>query len=250
MNRILFRGAELDAAGRLCVEDRRAAHLLDVLKARPGQVVRLGLVNGPRGRGTVEAIAGRRVTLRWEPDGEPPSVPPVDLLLALPRPKVLRRLWAPLAALGVGRIVLVNAARVERQYFDTHWLQPAAYEPLLLEGLEQAGDTRLPEVAVRRRFRPFVEDELESLWPATLRVSAEPGAPGSMTALRRKPGERMLVAVGPEGGWTEFELRLLDARGFRRVGLGERTLRSDTACIALLALAHEVARRDGTGEVP
>ena len=50
----------------------------------------------------------------------------------------------------------------------------------------------------------------------------------------------MLLAIGPEGGWNAFELGLLAAHGFQPAGMGPRTLRTDTACIALLAIAHSV----------
>jgi RsmE family RNA methyltransferase len=52
-------------------------------------------------------------------------------------------------------------------------------------------------------------------------------------------GQRVLLAVGPERGWNDFELSLLEAHGFLRVGMGARTLRVDTACIALLAVVHD-----------
>jgi RsmE family RNA methyltransferase len=48
----------------------------------------------------------------------------------------------------------------------------------------------------------------------------------------------LLLAIGPEGGWNEFERSLLREHGFAVAGMGSRTLRSDTACVALLALAH------------
>jgi RsmE family RNA methyltransferase len=51
--------------------------------------------------------------------------------------------------------------------------------------------------------------------------------------------ERVLLAIGPEGGWNGFEINLLEAHGFHAVGMGPRSLRSDTACIALLALVHD-----------
>jgi RsmE family RNA methyltransferase len=160
----------------------------------------------------------------------------VDLLLALPRPKVMRRLWPQLAALGVGRIVLTNAARVERNYFDTHVLDPAFYRPLLIEGLQQAQDTHLPRVSIHRRFRPLVEDELDSLCPPGARLVAHPSGDAPPVAGAWPRGAaRVLLAVGPEGGWDDFELRLLGDRGFRPVSLGARTLRTDTACVALLA---------------
>jgi RsmE family RNA methyltransferase len=153
-------------------------------------------------------------------------------------------LWAQLSALGVGRILLTNADRVERHYFDTHVLAPDAFRPLLIEGLQQARDTRVPEVSVHRRFRVLVEDELDRLCPDTLRLVAEPGAAVSPSeAVRAHPGRRVLLAIGPEGGWNAFELDLLAKRGFMPVSLGSRTLRSDTACVALLAVVRDAARR-------
>ena len=171
-----------------------------------------------------------------------------DLLLAAPRPKALKRLWPQLAALGLGRVVILNASRVEKCYFSSQWLDPAAYRPLLVEGLTQAGLTRLPEVLVRPRFKPFVEDELDSLFPGSRRLLAHPGPCAGLAD--GGVGARPLLAVGPEGGWTEYELRLLQARGFTRCSLGARTLRTDTACVALLAvLAHRTeAWNEGEGQ--
>ena len=94
-------------------------------------------------------------------------------------------MWAQLAALGVGRIILTNAERVERNYFDTHVLAPDVYRPLLVEGLQQARDTRLPAVSIHRQFKVLVEDQLDSLFDDGLRVVAEPAAPASVGALVR-----------------------------------------------------------------
>jgi RsmE family RNA methyltransferase len=162
----------------------------------------------------------------------------VNLLLALPRPKVMRRLWAQIAALGVGQIILTNAERVERNYFDTHVLTPDCYRPLLVEGLQQARDTRLPNVSVHRQFKVLVEDELDGVFGGGLRLVADPAASRPASAVEREPDERILLAIGPEGGWNDFETDLLEAHGFEAIGMGPRTLRTDTACIALLALVH------------
>ena len=126
-----------------------------------GQTIRIGIVDGPLGTGTVTGIAGGAVDLQCVFDDTVPPRPRVDLLLALPRPKVMRRLWAQLAAIGVGRIILTNAGRVERHYFDTHVLTQDTYRPLLIEGLQQARDTRLPEVSIHRQFRILIEDDLD-----------------------------------------------------------------------------------------
>ena len=151
----------------------------------------------------------------------------------------MRRLWAQLAGLGVGRIILTNTERVERHYFDTHILSAATYRPLLIEGLQQARDTRLPLVSVHRQFKILIEDHLDTLFAAGTRVVADPSASTSIdAAVRERQGSRLLVAIGPEGGWNDFERALLEAHGFEAVGMGTRTLRSDTACVALLTLAH------------
>jgi RsmE family RNA methyltransferase len=213
----------------------QARHARDVLRVVPGQELRVGMLDGPRGVARVLHV-GDSVALECTFEPEPPPIPDVDLLLALPRPKVMRRLWAQLAALGLGRIILTNAARVERNYFDTHVLDPACYRPLLVEGLQQAQDTRLPRVTIHRRFRPLVEDELDALSSASLRLAAHPAPDAAAIAGVWTPGAtRVLLAVGPEGGWDDFEVRLLGDRGFTLVSLGPRTLRADTACVALLA---------------
>lgn len=240
MNLVLMEPAEVDASGMARLADARARHIREVLKAEPGRTIRVGTVNGPKGLATVEAGTGDEIVLRCAFDASAPPRPRVDLLLALPRPKVMRRLWAQLAAVGVGRIILTNAWKVERVYFDTHVLEPETYRPLLIEGLQQAQDTRLPEVSVHRQLKVLVEDDLDRLFPAGVRLIADAASPrrlGELIFPRKE--SRVLLAVGPEGGWTEFEKKMLARHGFEPVGMGSRTLRSDTACLALLALVHE-----------
>ena len=181
-----------------------------------------------------------RVTLRCAFEADTPPRPHVDVLLALPRPKVMRRLWAQLAALGVGQIILTNAERVERHYFDTH---------ILDEGL-------LPSAAHRRvcnrrairgcrwsRFTGSSKSSSRIVWTiCSPTASVSSPTRGAHDRSRRRwlitSNGRVLLAIGPEGGWNDFELALLAAHGFQIVGLGPRTLRVDTACTALLAITH------------
>lgn len=250
MNLLLLEPHEVDPSGAVHLSDRRARHLAEVMKAAVGQHVRIGVVDGPTGTGEIVSLTTNAATLRCSLQVTP-SRPAVDLLLALPRPKVLRRLWPQLSALGVGRIIVTNAERVERNYFDTHLLRPDAYRPLLVDGLEQARDTRVPAVSVHRRFRVLVEDELADLSDAELRIVADPRAtPGIAATIQEAAPARVLLAVGPEGGWNGFEIDLMRAHGFRPVGLGARTLRADTACIALLALVHDALDWDRSRREP
>jgi 16S rRNA (uracil1498-N3)-methyltransferase len=245
VNLIILEPGEVSDSGVVILSGARAEHLLRVLKVAPRHEVRIGVLDGPRGVGAVQLVDRESVTLHCAFDVSIPPRPRVDLLLALPRPKVMRRLWAQLAAVGVDRIILTNAERVERNYFDTHVLTPECYRPLLIEGLQQARDTRLPAVSIHRQFKVLVEDDLDALCPGGLRLAADPAATKPVSeAVRGSSKERVLLAIGPEGGWNAFELNLLEAHGFKPVGMGPRTLRTDTACIALLSLVN-VTKRDG-----
>jgi RsmE family RNA methyltransferase len=241
VNLILLEQHEVGDDALVRLTGIRAQHVREVLRVKPNQHIQIGIVDGPRGTGTVLGLDGSEVTLNCEFESMLPARPAVDVMIALPRPKVMKRLWAQLAAIGVGRILLVNAARVERQYFDTHVLTPECYRPLLIEGLQQARDTRLPDVSIHRRLKVLVEDDLAGSTGEATRLIADPGARASVASALRAAGsaERCLVAVGPEGGWTDFERTLLGSHGFVAVSMRPRALRSDTACVALLTLVHE-----------
>jgi RsmE family RNA methyltransferase len=172
MNLILLERSEVRDDGSAVLASTRAAHLRKVLNVSAGSTVRIGVVDGPMGIGSVTAMDDDGVTLQCELDAQTPERPRVDVLLALPRPKVLRRLWAQLAALGVGQVILTNAEKVERDYFDSHVTDPEGYRPLLIEGLQQARDTRLPVVSIHKRFKVLVEDDLDALFPFGRRVVA------------------------------------------------------------------------------
>jgi RsmE family RNA methyltransferase len=245
MNLIILEPGEISGLGDVSLAGVRADHLLNVLKVTPGDNVRVGVLDGPRGIGRVQAIVGRTVELRCAFETMVSPAPRVDLLLALPRPKVMRRLWAQIAALGVGQIILTNAERVDRNYFDTHVLTRECYQPLLTEGLQQARDTRRPTVSIHRQFKLLIQNELDGLFPSGLRLAADPAAEKSVSAVvGNNVEERVLLAIGPEAGWSHAERALLAAHGFESAGLGPRTLRTDTACVALLALVHAAMKSD------
>ena len=250
MNWILFHPSELDATGHAILSGERATHIRKILRAESGKTLRIGLMNGPLGTGTVETVDAETVGLSCEFESAPPPRPRVDLLLAMPRPKVLKRLWSQFAALGVGRILLMNAEKVERYYFDTHVITPEFYTARLIEGLQQAGDTWLPEVTVVKHGRSFLEKDFDSVFPSTgIRLLADPSGEKNMfqclgphQATVGKDPQRILLGVGPEGGWTPAEVALFEAQGFDLFGLGSRILRTDTACITLLGLLNEISR--------
>jgi RsmE family RNA methyltransferase len=247
MNLLLLEANEIAPDGVVALTDQRARHLIRVLRVTPGQRIRIGALDGPLGEGVVRSISADAVMLSCTLGAEVPPRPAVDLILALPRPKVLQRLWAQLAAIGIGHVALTNAEKVERDYFDAHAVTPAIYRPLLVEGLQQARDTRVPTVSIHKQFRAVVEDRLDDIFGRGVRMLAEPAASHSIDeCIAQSPVSRVLLAIGPEGGWNTFERELLAAHGFSEVGAGARTLRSDTATVALLSLAHDAVRRHWT----
>jgi RsmE family RNA methyltransferase len=248
MNRILFHPDELRPDGRVRLTDHRAVHIRDVLKSQSGNVIRTGEINGLVGTSQIEHICeGGEITL--VPTHQDVAQEPwFDLILAIPRPRAMKRLWPQLAALGVGRIVILNAAKVEKCYFSSQWVEPFRYNPLLIEGLMQAGTTRLPEVLIRKRLKHFLKDELETLFANAPRLLAHPEGCECVGALpvadaaffsSMRPSTRPVLAIGPEGGWTDDELTLFEAHGFHCFSIGSRILRTDTATIALIAVLWE-----------
>lgn len=238
MNLLLLLAEEVDSAGRCRLTGRRRAHAEEVLGVAAGDRLRVGVVGGAVGEGRVISLDSEALTLEVSLDAAPPPRPGIDLLLALPRPKALKRILPVLSQLGVDRVVLCNAARVEKSYFSSPTLTAEVVRQTLLEGLEQARDTVLPEVLIRERFRPFVEDELDGLFPGPgRRLLLHPAAPRPLPA-RPAPG-RTLLAVGPEGGWVPFEVELLGRLGFESVSLGPRILRTETLIPYLLGACRE-----------
>jgi RsmE family RNA methyltransferase len=198
-----------------------------VLRAEVGESFTVGALGGQMGQGTLVAIDEAEAVLEVVLDRDPPPPCPVDLLLAMPRPKILRKVLQAVASMGVKKLVLVGSQRVEKAYWGSPVLQPDAIAEELGLGLEQGRDTRPPVVEQRRFFKPLVEDELDTLFPSGARVMPHPTAPPWARAVPSP--ERTVLAIGPEGGWTPYEVDLLSAHGFVPASIGPNILRVDVA---------------------
>ncbi|MGA6099966.1 16S rRNA (uracil(1498)-N(3))-methyltransferase [Stutzerimonas marianensis] len=232
MNLLLLEAADMVAADRAVVRDRRLTHIHEVHRAEAGERLRVGLLGGDMGMARLLRLTPDEAELAIELDRAPPAKLPVTLLLALPRPKMLRRVLQTVAAMGVPRLILLNSYRVEKSFWQTPFLEPQAIREQLLLGLEQARDTMLPEVVIEKRFKPFVEDRLPALAAGTRGLL---GHPGDHPPCPRALNEPVTLAIGPEGGWIPYEVEKLAAAGLQPVQLGERILRVETAVSALLA---------------
>lgn len=231
MNLIVLHDHDFVDANRVRVDGRRAAHIAAVLKAKVGDRLRVGKLAGLIGQGTVVQLDRASVELDVSLTQAPPPAVPVTLLLALPRPKGLRRLIQGITAMGVKRLALFGAFRVEKSYWQTPWLGEAELREQILLGLEQAGDTVPPVITTHLLFKPFVEDDVPGLAAGSRRLVAHPEATVSCPAAVR---EAVTLAIGPEGGFTAYELQMLVEHGFEAVGLGPRILRTEQVVPALV----------------
>lgn len=227
MNLLLLLDEDFLAPERARLSGRRLAHAREVLGARPGDALKVGRLGGRVGTGRVLRLDADTLELEVALDADPPPKLPLTLLLALPRPKVLDRCLQSAAALGVARIVLLNAWRVEKAYWSSPKLEPDHLREQLLLGLEQARDTVPPELELARLFVPFMEAE-----PRLGRgLLAHPGAVAPCPRGLEGP---TVLALGPEGGWVQAELDTFTRAGFEPVSMGPRVLRTETALAALV----------------
>jgi RsmE family RNA methyltransferase len=281
LNRFLFDESEMRyddskvAKVVLPIDDYRTVHAAKILSLRNGDKLRCGVVSNTEHDGLVTDEA----TIQWLPEGkvrkseplgnglppgslevsliklQPPDTqvtkPCVSLMLALPRPIALGRMLPMISQMGIDTLILTEAQKVPKDYFGSHlFRKPHLIKERLIEGLCQSGDVKLPNIIVTRNLSNFLSNELDNFFPADkyARVIAHPRRNASAAAVKLKDvpfpsasQRRILVAVGPEGGWEEPEEldRFVNDHGFVQVSMGMRVLRSDCAVISLLALAHD-----------
>ena len=231
MNIILLAPEDWLDENTVCLDDRRHEHIRQFLKAEVGDALRVGLLGGLRGSGTVIKLSDEHTHLKV--DLFDPTLPrhPCNLVLALPRPKMLRRVFRTAAEMGVAHLYLINSARVEKSYWHSPLLQPDRVDAALIAGLERAGDTVLPKVHLHPRFKPFIEDQLPGLIGSSACWIAHPGEPEALATQSREG----LIMLGPEGGFIPYEVELAQSVGAQPVRLSDRILSVDTAVTSALS---------------
>jgi len=230
MNLILLSDSDFITPTRVRLTDRRLDHIRDIIKPEIGQGLTVGKINGLIGQGTIVSQKKDRLELDVKLDQNPPPPLALTLILALPRPPMLKRILFSTAMLGVKRIIILNFNRVEKSLWNSSSLKPDAIEEQLILGLEQAKDTVLPEVILKKRFKPFVEDELPALIKGKTALVAHPGGHINVSPFKRGHVNvsPLLLTIGPEGGILDFEIDLLKAAGCQTLDLGPRILRTDS----------------------
>ena len=232
MNLLLIDPPELRSDGTCTVFDRRAHHMRTVIGVQVGSKVRAGLVSGAVGTGEVIADDGSSLTFRLALT-EPPSQPlDVELLLAVPRPKVITRTIEIAASFAVKRIDLTNAWRVDKSYLRSPRLDPGALALAARFGAEQGATTYLPTITLNDRLMAVLDDRFAKPDTTTQRLIAHPSAPPIESVVTARVPT--VLAIGPEGGWIERELETFVQRGFKPVSLGTPILRVEAAVASSL----------------
>lgn len=245
MNVILLQPQDYVSPQRVRLSDYRYKHICEVLKSAVGATLRVGDLNGSLGFGTIGLITSNAIELDVVCHDDSPPPAPITLILALPRPKVLKRILITATTLGIKRICLINTWRVDKSYWSSPSLKPEEITTQLITGLEQARDTTIPVVTLHPRFKPFVEDEVVAISDGGLCYVAHPHdaqvCPVSPLCSERISGEAnraksITVAVGPEGGFIDYEINKFREYNFSPIELGPRILRVEAAMTKLVSL--------------
>jgi len=209
-----------------------ADHLSRVLRARVGQEFDI-VANGVLHRARIATIGETRVEFDL---GEeiPAEAAPVQLTLLLAIFKFDRMEWAieKCTELGVSRILPLIARRTDAHFAWASHKRVERWRRIALQASEQSRRASPPEIPDPIRLR----DALAI--PATLKVVlSEAEDQCQLRDIQLHGDGEVLLAIGPEGGWTEDELGLFRAHDWIPVSLGPTILRAETAAIAATAIA-------------
>lgn len=231
VNIILFSPGEVELP--LPRRDPRARHILEILHRTPGGNFDAGLINGPRGKATLRAITDDALILSFAWGASPPPLAPIHLIVGLPRPQTARDILREGTALGLATMDFVRTDRGDPGYAQSSLWTSGEWEDLLIVGAAQAFCTRLPTV----RHGQSLAETITTLPADWARVALDNyEAPGALRDLALAGRPAVALALGAERGWSAAERALLLQHGFMFAHLGERVLRTETACIAAVTL--------------
>ncbi len=239
MNQALLFEDDFISADRALLRGRRFEHLQGIVKASTGDWIPVGRVNGAMGQAQIIRLTDSEAELQVTLDHPAPPALPLTLILAMPRPKMFRRVLQTCAAMGVKQLWLINSYKVEKSFWQTPWLAEESLRENLTLGLEQAKDTVMPQVHIRKLFKPFVEDELPALLTGKRALVAHPGRAQPCPTHLEEPA---VLCIGPEGGFTDYEVGKLEEAGCQGVHLGPRILRVETAVPVLVSRLFDACR--------
>ncbi len=232
MNLLLLESKDLINENEAIIDDDRAVHIKKVLKLKTSDCLKVGLLNGFCGSATILTMSDTQIHLQLNCQNPPPTPLPLTVVMALPRPKMLRRILKNLAEFGIKECHFINSYKVEKSFWQTPALAQHTMHKYLCEGLMQSKDTLLPNIHLHKYFKPFVEDILPDLCHDKEAFIAHPYQSLPMPEVSREP---RLIIIGPEGGFTEYEVNLIGRQGVHAINMGQRIYKVENALTRLAA---------------
>ena len=239
MNIVLFDQQEL--GWPLPRTDRRAQHVLDVLRRQVGDTFDAGVINGPRGRATVTNITQQAISIAFDPTGAASTVAPVTLVVGLTRPQTARDILRDATTAGVGAIHFVATDRSDRSYGQSTLWSTGEWRRHVLSGAEQAFDTQIPEVTFDETLAAKLADPSfgSTTGLSTIRIALDNyESPQPLLDVPIAADAHVVLAIGCERGWSAAERELLRQKGFAFAHLGSRVLRTEMAVVAAVTLVR------------
>lgn len=236
MNLIILLAQDYITDNLVKLSDERFLQIKNIHQSTIGDNVKVGQLNGLIGQAIITYIDDKQVELRVLLNQPPPKKLPLTLVLALPRPKMIRRIFRSVTELGIERLIIINSYKVEKSFWKSPALDTENIEKYLIAGLQQAKDTVIPPVSFARLFKPFVEDQLSNIIAGKRAFIAHPG---TAIACPTNITENAVLAVGPEGGFSQYEVEKFNEIGFESIHLGPRILRVENAITALSSKLYQ-----------
>jgi RsmE family RNA methyltransferase len=231
VNLILFESAEI--LQPLARTDRRAIHLLEILRRNVGDTFDAGVINGPRGKGTLEAITSEVLRLAFTWTVPPRASDPITLIVGLPRPQTARDILREATTLGAAALHFVRTEKSDAAYARSTLWTSGDWRRHVLAGAEQAFDTRIPDVT----FNFTLPEALAALPAGSRRLALDHYEAGArMAGVTFHADAHHVLALGGERGWSAADRDALRSHQFLLVHLGPRVLRTETATIAALTI--------------
>jgi 16S rRNA (uracil1498-N3)-methyltransferase len=218
------------------ISNDRFIHIKKILKSEVDDFVEVGLLNGPAGTAKIIAISEAEILLEiCELRTKQKTKPKVDIICALPRPQTLKKVLNTCATMGIDNLYLIRSEKVEKSYFHSPLLKEENYTKYLIEGLSQGKRTDQPKVSIHNRFKVFFEKDFEAIRKNSICLLAHPDTNNYLNKISLDKQNNIALAIGPEGGWNEFETTLMEEKGFIKFRLSESILRVENAVTAALS---------------
>lgn len=237
MNCILFEKSEVNSDSTLSISGTRYLHIQNILKLKINDKIKIGIIEEGLGYGKILKIDNERILISYKINKININPPNINIILAMPRPKVMKRLWEQLAAIGINNIFIICPQKTQKCYFESHVLRNDVYRPLLIKGLQQACDIYIPNVFIEPNFNKFIKKYID-LNLTNKSFIADVNGTSFITDFKNdfNRNNNFTIAIGPEGGWVKDEIKRFCDIKFIPITLGKRILKVDTAVISILSI--------------